>query len=486
MISETSPGDVDAVIDRAAAAAAVLAAAGDPARAAALRLLADRLDGAADTLIPVALAETSLARPRLAGELTRTTFQLRLFSDLLEDGGARDVIVDHADPGWPTGPRPDLRRYLVALGPVAVFAASNFPFAFSVAGGDTAAALAAGCPVVVKAHPGHPRLSRLTADIVTTALAEAGLPAGSFALIAGEQAGADAVRHPAIRAVAFTGSLHGGRTLFDLACARPEPVPFYGELGSVNPAFVTRAAAAARRDALVAGFTGSYTLGAGQFCTKPGLLLVPGDAGFEEPLARAVRAVPAAPLLSDRILAGYQQAHGELAGRPGVQTLVPPALTSAGPSPALLAADVHDLIQRPGELLAECFGPTAVLVRYADERDLIAAAAALPGQLTATVHGEEDDGIAGELVGRLAARAGRVIWNGWPTGVSVTWAQHHGGPYPATTAPLHTSVGTASISRFLRPVAFQDMPARLLPAVLREENLAVRPARVDGTLRPGR
>jgi len=215
-----------------------------------------------------------------------------------------------------------MRRCLVPLGPVAVFAAGNFPFAFSVAGGDTAASLAAGCPVIVKAHPGHPQLSELTGEIVAAAIAEAGLPAGTFATVHGDQAGIDLVRHPLVRAVAFTGSLHGGRALFDLACSRPEPIPFYGELGSLNPVVVTRAAAAARRADIIAGFVPSYALGAGQFCTKPGLLLVPAEAGFEEPLEAAVRDVGAAPLLNDRIAAGYELAGAHLTGHDSVRALV--------------------------------------------------------------------------------------------------------------------------------------------------------------------
>jgi NADP-dependent aldehyde dehydrogenase len=473
---------VDAAARLAAQAARPLADAGDGGRAHALRLVADGLDAAAAALVPAAVTESHLAETRLAGELGRTTFQLRLFAQLLADGGTSDVIVDHADPAWPTGPRPDLRRCLVPLGPVAVFAASNFPFAFSVAGGDTAAALAAGCPVIVKAHPGHPRLSRLTGEIVEAALADAGMPPGTFAVIHGETAGVALVQHPAIKAVAFTGSLHSGRALFDLACSRPEPIPFYGELGSLNPVVVTRAAAAARRDEIAAGFVGSYTLGAGQFCTKPGLLLVPADAGFEAPVAAAVRAVAPAELLNERIAAGYQRTGTELADRDGVRTVVAGRATPNGPAPALLSVTAGRLASHSGELMVECFGPTAVLVPYADRRELLAALTALPGQLTATVHGEDDDPDAGELVRLLAERAGRVIWNGWPTGVSVTWAQHHGGPYPATTSPLHTSVGTTAIGRFLRPVAYQGMPDGLLPAALREPSIQARPARIDGIL----
>lgn len=481
----TSTAEVSRLAELAADAAVPLMDAGDDALAAALRLTADRLDGARDTLVPVAIAETHLGAARLTGELTRTTFQLRLFARLLADGSTHGVIVDHADPEWPMGPRPDLRRCLVPLGPVAVFAASNFPFAFSVAGGDTAAALAAGCPVIVKAHSGHPRLSELTGEVVAAALRDAGLPQGTFAVLYGKEAGVDLVRHPRIRAAAFTGSLHGGRTLFDLACARDEPIPFYGELGSLNPVVVTPAAAATRKAEIIAGFVASYTLGVGQFCTKPGLLLVPAGAGFEAALAAAVRDVAASPLLNDRIASGYEHSGKELASRDGVRTLVAGQLTADGPSPALLQIAARRLAEQRHELMVECFGPTSVVVPYADQAELLTVIAALPGQLTATIHGEPADPDAGGLVAALAGRAGRIIWNGWPTGVSVTWAQHHGGPYPATTNPLHTSVGMTAISRFQRPVAYQDMPDGLLPAVLRGKNERSRPGRIDGVLFAG-
>lgn len=478
--------EVSGLAERAAGAAPRVARTGDDTLAAALRLIADRLDASRGELVPVAADESHLSEHRLTGELGRTTFQLRLFAQLLGDGSTHGLIVDHPDPDWPAGPRPDLRRCLVPLGPVAVFAASNFPFAFSVAGGDTAAALAARCPVIVKAHPGHPKLSDLTGEIVAAALAEAGLPAGTFAVVYGDQAGVDLVRHPLVRAVAFTGSQHGGRALFDLACSRPEPIPFYGELGSLNPVVVTRAAAAARRADIIAGFVASYSLGAGQFCTKPGLLIVPADAGFEEPLAAAVRDVGPAPLLNDRIAAAYELAGAQLASHDSVRAVVTGQPMPAGPSPSLLAIEARQLADQSDALMIECFGPTSVIVPYRDQAELLAVIAKLPGQLTATVHGESGDPDAAELVTALADRAGRIIWNGWPTGVSVTWAQHHGGPYPATISPLHTSVGTTAISRFQRPVTYQDMPDRLLPAVLHRASERSLPARIDGVLVTGK
>lgn len=477
---------VDTAVRLAATATSGLAAAGSAGRAAALRQVADELDVAKAELVPLAAAETRLAPDRLTGELSRTTFQLRLFAEVLDEGAFHGVIVDHKDESWPMGSRPDLRRCLLPIGPVAVFAASNFPFAFSVAGGDTAAALAAGCPVIVKAHPGHPRLSELTATIVSRALAIRGLPAGAFSIIYGKDAGTDLVMHPLIKAVSFTGSLSGGRALFNMACSRPEPIPFYGELGSINPVFVTETAAATRRDVIVQGFIRSFTMGGGQFCTKPGLLFVPAQAGFEERLAIAVRGVAATPLLNEQVAAKYEQARSELAAQAAVRTLAAGSASGSGASPTLLAVDIEQLLCRPEQLLIECFGPAAMLVTYHDERQLLEAAAALPGQLTATIHGGDNDTLAMPLMKLLADRAGRVLWNSWPTGVSATWAQHHGGPYPATTCPAHTSVGPTAITRFLRPVAFQGIPDRLLPEILRDTELKLRSGRIDGVIQiPG-
>jgi len=276
-------GDLGAVLDRAVAATGGWGSFAPSARAAALRAVADALDAASPELVPIASEESHLPAARLSGEVVRTTSQLRLFAEVLEDGAYLEAVIDHPDPEWPSGPRPDVRRILVPLGPALVFAASNFPFAFSVAGGDTASALGAGCPVVVKAHPGHPRLSARTGAIVEAALRAAGAPDGTFAVVFGEDAGSAAVQDARIRVGAFTGSLGAGRALFDLATSRPDPIPFYGELGSLNPVFVTTAAADARMTDIAAGFVGSFTFGAGQLCTKPGLLFVPAGAYAQRP-----------------------------------------------------------------------------------------------------------------------------------------------------------------------------------------------------------
>ncbi len=449
-------------------------------RADALGAVADALDAAADRLIPIAEAETRLPEARLRGELQRTSFQLRLLAEAAAGGDHLDVRVDHADPAWPMGaPRPDLRRSAVPLGPVIVFGASNFPFAFSVAGGDTAAALAAACPVIVKAHEGHPELSDTTAEVVTTALREAGAPDGLFALIHEPATARAVLTHPDVKAAAFTGSISGGRALFDLAQARPEPIPFYGELGSVNPVFVTEQAAADRAQEIVEGFLGSFTMGAGQFCTKPGVLLAPAESDVVRLLVEA--ALPdAVPLLNDRIAEGHRRSRDELTAQPEVSVLAA-APESADPSaPALLTTTADDLVKNIETLFTECFGPTALVATYRDERELLEVARAIDGQLTATLVAEPDDEIVPRLMTALARKAGRLLWNQWPTGVSVTHAQQHGGPYPASTAPGTTSVGTAAIERFVRPVAWQGFPDQLLPDELRETPSYDVPRRIDG------
>lgn len=449
-------------------------------RADVLDVLADALDAEADLLVPIAQEETHLPQTRLRGELLRTTFQLRLFGEVLREGGFFDVRIDHADPEWPMGaPRPDLRRYYRPIGPVAVFAASNFPFAFSVMGGDTASALAAGNPVVVKAHPGHEELSRRTAEVAVQALHKAGAPEGLLSVVFGHDAGVTLLKDPHIKAAGFTGSIPGGRALMDIAVSRPEPIPFYGELGSNNPVFVTPAAAARRGTEIAEQFLASFTMGAGQFCTKPGTLFIPKGTEIIQTLRNGVFPAPA-KLLNDRIQQGYLESLREISAHPGVQVLVQgnDALVDP-PSPTLLATDLDTFFTADGILHNECFGPTALVVEYDDASQLVEAAASFEGQLTATLQAEDSCDVA-KLIEVLATKAGRVLWNQWPTGVSVTYAQQHGGPYPATTAPGSTSVGTAAIERFLRPVAFQNFPQHLLPAELQEDNPLNLPRLIDG------
>ena len=474
---EESTETIDRMVEAAAVAAVTLATSTPDERGRWLVAVADALDAAADELVPLAEQETHLpARPRLAGELARTTFQLRLFAEVLADGAFLDARVDHADPAWPMGPRPDIRRVKVPIGPVLVFAASNFPFAFSVAGGDTASALAAGCPVILKAHPGHPRLSERTGEIVREALRSAGAPEGVFSVIVGVDAGVHALRHAKLAAASFTGSVAGGRALFDIANARPVPIPFYGELGSVNPVVVTPGAAQERGAEVATGFVGSFTLGTGQFCTKPGLLFVPEGHGMEDALRTAVEGATAGQMLTGKIQEGFAAGLAGLREVAGMRVIA----GEDGP-PTLLAISAADFAAGGTTVHEECFGPSSIVVEYPDVDSLIELLKDLEPGLTATVHGEETEGaFLGGLLPVLAELSGRLLWNDWPTGVTVSWAQQHGGPYPATTTPTTTSVGTAAIERFLRPVAWQGFPDALLPPALKDANPWRLPRRVDG------
>ncbi|MGW4528085.1 aldehyde dehydrogenase (NADP(+)) [Amycolatopsis sp. NPDC004378] len=483
MSQATDAATLEKILAGAAAAARPAAAATPAERARWLVAAADALDAAADELVPLAHAETHLpASPRLAGELKRTTFQLRLFGEVLTDGEYLGATVDHADPEWPMGPRPDIRRVKTAIGPVLVFAASNFPFAFSVAGGDTASALAAGCPVILKAHPGHPELSALTGRIVRAALVGAGAPEGLFDVIFGQEEGVTALKDPRIAAASFTGSIPGGRALFDIANARPRPIPFYGELGSVNPVVVTEAAIAARGEAVAKGYAGSFTLGAGQFCTKPGLLFLPEDHNLTSALQDALAGAAAQPMLNDRIAAGYADKLSSLKEVPGVEVVSSSESSSPAFTPTLLATTGKQFLEGGDTVHEECFGPASLIVTYADQAELLRLLDVIEPGLTATIHGEESDvDWIRPVLPALGRIAGRLLWNDWPTGVTVSWAQEHGGPYPATTAPTTTSVGTAAIERFLRPIAWQGFPDALLPEPLQEANPWQLPRRTDGT-----
>ncbi len=476
----TSTAELDRLTTAAVAAAPIWRTSDATTRAGWLRALADALDAHAAELVEIADRETRLGATRLTGEVGRTTGQLRLFATVVEEGSYLELTVDDADASA-TPPRPELRRLLVGVGPVAVFSASNFPFAFSVCGGDTASALAAGNPVIIKAHSGHPELSRRIAEVAIAALTAAGAPAGSLALVEGREAGNVLVQHPAIQAAGFTGSLSGGRALFDLASGRPDPIPFYGELGSVNPVVITAAAVAARGAELAAGLVGSFTLGVGQFCTKPGVVFVPRDGGFAQAVAAAVVDAAGGPLLTDRITASFPAGIDALVADPSVEIIARGAETADGAQPIVLTTDAGAVADRSDALLEEVFGPVTLLVHYDSADDLHRALRAVPGSLTATLHAEAGDDVTDTLE-LLQARAGRVLFAGWPTGVAVTWSQQHGGPWPATTS-LHTSVGATAIRRFLRPVVYQDAPAALLPAPLRDETLATLPHRRNGVLR---
>lgn len=483
-VGETSAAELDVIMARAVAAARV--AEGVPAveRRRWLVAAADAIDADAAELVRIAACESHLPEARLTGELARTTAQLRLFDRVLDEGSYLEATIDHPDPSA-TPPVPDLRRMLVPLGVVAVFSASNFPFAFSVAGGDTASALAAGNAVVVKAHPGHSELSARTARTVNAALAEAGAPDGLFALVGGFDVGPLLVAHPDMAAVGFTGSVPGGRALFDIAARRPSPIPFYGELGSLNPVVVTPDALRQRGAELARGLSESVTLGAGQFCTKPGVVFVPGSEQASDAFAASVAgALPDTTwtLLTPSIAEGFARRTAEqlAAGAVAVASANTSASADGQVAPVILSADVSTVLAHADTLLEESFGPSTLLVRYADDDELARALTALDGSLTATIHAEPDEEI-GDLVALLRPRAGRILFGGWPTGVAVSWAQHHGGPYPSTTS-VHTSVGATAIRRWLRPVTYQTAPEAALPPELREGNPLGIVRRVDGIL----
>jgi NADP-dependent aldehyde dehydrogenase len=454
-----------------------------PTRAGFLEAIADAVDAAIDDLVPIAMRDSRLGEERLRGEVGRTTGQLRLMAKVVRDGAFLGVVIDHAD-GSLTPPRPDLRRMNIPLGPVAVFAASNFPFAFSTLGGDTASALAAGCPVVVKPNPGHPQLSDAIMAIAQDALRSAGAPEGVLTLVGADlQPGIDLVNDDRIEAVAFTGSQRGGLALARIAAERPRPIPFFGELGSINPMFVTEAYLPGRETELANGFVGSFTLGAGQFCTKPGLLIAPKSDALRTALVDALSDAPAQRMLTDAIRDMFMAGVDARIGIADVEVLHQGVLDPEADAvrPTLMAVDARTILQHP-ELLDECFGPMSVLVEYDGEDQLLAIADALPGLLAAGVHGVGDEPVLTRLLPRLTAHAGRVLWGGWPTGVAVTWSMQHGGPFPATTRPESTSVGAAAVQRFLRPVTYQSLPQAWQPAPVRDDNPWRLPRRVDGAL----
>ncbi|MFK4298976.1 acyl-CoA reductase-like NAD-dependent aldehyde dehydrogenase [Arthrobacter sp. GAS37] len=478
----TTIEDLNARVEAAHGAFEKGRAADPQVRASWLEAVATGLENSGSALVELASKETHLSTPRLEGELKRTVFQLRLFAEEIRQGEHFDATIDHADARWGMGPRPDLRRVNVPLGVVAVFGASNFPFAFSVMGGDSASALAAGCAVVHKAHDGHRQLAARTAETVMAALDGAGAPSGLFSLVNGRPAAEALVDHPLIKAIGFTGSTAGGRALFDRAAARPEPVPFFGELGGINAVFVTRGAWESRRSEIVNGYFSSFTMGMGQFCTKPGLLFVPAGGRDEvrRLLSDALSGFSPAELLSERLHHGFREAVEQLRDKAGVDVLVEGDFAAA-PAPTLLHTTPAAVRRDPSILRQEMFGPASVVVEYGDDSELAALAGMLEGQLTTTLQAEPDDDVT-ELAARLTDVSGRVLWNGWPTGVTVSYAQHHGGPYPATTSAT-TSVGTAAIRRFLRPVAYQSFPEARLPEPLRDANPWNVPQRVDGEWR---
>ena len=455
-------------------------------RARFLRAIADNIEALGDTLIERASLETALPNSRFVGERARTCGQLRMFADLLDEGSWVDARIDHALPDRQPVPKPDVRSLLRPLGPVAVFCASNFPLAYSVAGGDSASAFAAGCPVIVNAHVAHPGTAELVGIAVQKAAKDRGLPEGVFSLVFSEgyEIGQALVKHQSIKAVGFTGSRRGGRALMDIAAARPEPIPVYTEMSSVNPTFILPSALEERGDAIVNGLHASVTGGVGQFCTKPGLVFLPeGDVSdkFISNFKELITSTTPSPLLTGAIQKSYSDANEhrktEVAGFSANDD---PNLPGFSVNPSVFETSTIEFLNTP-DLNEEIFGPTTLLIRSGRHEELLEIARSLEGQLTASVHGTEDDLRAyADLISILETKVGRLIFNGFSTGVEVCPSMVHGGPYPATSDSRSTAVGSRAITRFARLVCFQNFPDSALPDELKETNpLSIR-RMIDG------
>jgi NADP-dependent aldehyde dehydrogenase len=444
-------------------------------RAQFLEAIADNIIALGDELIERAMAESALPKARLEGERARTVGQLRLFASLVREGRWLSATLDSAQPDRKPLPRADLRLQKIPVGPVAVFGASNFPLAFSVAGGDTASAFAAGCPVVVKSHPAHLGTSELVGRAVQKAVADSGLPEGVFSLVvgAGNAIGEALVAHPAIQAVGFTGSRRGGLALVDIAAKRPVPIPVFAEMSSVNPVFALPAALESRGDTLAAAYIDSVTLGVGQFCTNPGLVIGLEDSDLDDFIDNAAAALEkkgTQSMLTAGIAAAYADGVKHRDSNAKRIATGTKNEASSGALPALYRVSAGEFLAKP-QLAEEIFGPTSVIVVCRDEDEMIAVARHLEGQLTATLLMDKDDvELARRLLPVLERKAGRILANGFPTGVEVSYAMVHGGPYPATSDSRSTSVGAMAIERFLRPVCYQDLPAALLPEALADDN----------------
>jgi 2,5-dioxopentanoate dehydrogenase len=444
-----------------------------------LRHIAAGIEAIADELVERVHLESALPEKRLQGEVARTANQLRLFAQVVEEGSWAMARIDPAQPDRTPLPRADIRSVLRPLGPVAVFGASNFPLAFSVAGGDTASAFAAGNPVIVKAHSAHPGTSELVGQVISRSVQRCGLPSGTFALLfdAGTHLGAALVQHPSIKAVGFTGSFHGGKALMQLAAERPEPIPCFMEMSSTNPIFILSEALQTRSEQIATGLFGSFTLGVGQMCTKPGLVFLPRNKHADALVAglgARVEQATQSTMLTEGICKSYTSGVAQRQKRAGVELIAQAGSANGAAAgnvfPAVFQVSGADLLRDP-ELAKEIFGPSTLIVRYESRQELIRLAYALEGQLTATLHGTDDD-IAGfaDLIAILSRKAGRVIVNGYPTGVEVCHAMVHGGPYPATSDSRTTSVGSQAIFRFARPVCYQDFPQSALPEELKDDN----------------
>ncbi|MGF0539050.1 aldehyde dehydrogenase (NADP(+)) [Agrobacterium sp. ES01] len=441
-------------------------------RAAFLNAIADEIEARADAITAIGTSETGLPEARLQGERGRTTGQLRLFASHILKGDYLDRRHDEALPDRKPLPRPDIRLVQRPIGPVGVFGASNFPLAFSTAGGDTASALAAGCPVVVKGHPAHPGTGEIIAEAIHAAIKTCGVHPGVFSLIQSNsrEAGEAIVQHPLIKAVGFTGSLGGGRALFDLCARRPEPIPFFGELGSVNPMFMMPEAMSKRSAQLGQGWAGSLTMGAGQFCTNPGVVVAidgPDTDAFIEAATKALAEVSPQTMLTDGIASAFRSGRDRVAATAGVQEVLTSSCDLRNATPYVFATTGKEWLANE-QLGEEVFGPLGLIVKVADFDEMVAVAHSLHGQLTTTLHMDEaDTEKASKLMPILERKAGRILANGFPTGVEVSEAMVHGGPYPASTNFGATSVGTMAIRRFLRPVSYQNLSESLLPSELR-------------------
>jgi NADP-dependent aldehyde dehydrogenase len=478
---------VDAACAAAAAAFAGYRSTTAEQRAQFIEAIATNIEAVKDAIIERAVAESGLPQARLTGEVRRTTGQLRLFAGVLREGSWNGARIDPALPDRTPLPRPDIRQRSVPLGPVAVFGASNFPLAFSVAGGDTASALAAGCPVVVKAHDAHPGTSELVGRAITDAVAAAGLPAGTFSLLYGfgPELGVALVTDPRIKAVGFTGSRSGGMALVSAAAGRPEPIPVYAEMSSINPVFLLDGALATRGADLGRAFVGSLTMGSGQFCTNPGLVIAVDSPGLDAFIGAARDAIAqsaATPMLTPGIADAFAKGVTKLTGEADLIVRGEAIDNETTCRSALFATDVNSFLKSE-TLQAEVFGSSSLIVRCADPAEMRTVVENIEGQLTATVHADESDlDEARQLLPLLELKAGRILFDGWPTGVEVCHAMVHGGPSPATSDSRTTSVGARAIERFLRPVCYQDVPKSLLPSAIADGNPDNLWRRIDGRL----
>lgn len=488
--AEATSAEVDRALSLANQALDALEQADAETVARLLDAIAVGLEQAGDTLLAHIHAETALPLSRLQGECVRTVSQTRMFAQLVREGAWVQARIDRGDPERKPLPKPDVRTMLQGVGPIVVFGASNFPLAISVVGTDTIAAFATRCPVVVKAHPGHPGTCELIAEIIAEAIERSGLPAGMFSLLQGQsnEVGLALVEHPLTAAVAFTGSLGGGRALFDAAARRPHPIPVYAEMGSTNPVFVLPEAARARAEAIGTSYVQSVSLGVGQFCTNPGLLFMeqgPSLETFTRAVQQAVAQVPPAPMLHAGIHSAFEASVAQFIGMPGVEVLAQAESpnTARCQAACTIFTAPADLIATHPELTEEVFGPASIVLKCHSVAEMLEFARSMEGHLTATIHGTEKDLAQHvELVRVLERKVGRLVFNSFPTGIEVCAAIHHGGPYPATTHSHFTSIGPFALYRFTKPVCFQNFPDAALPATLRNRNVLGIPRLVDGQL----